>query len=67
MSNFSINVTFTDKQQKIYKEWQEHIKAIYGEYGSYSHTFHSDGIGMHISVYSHKTKTTLELTDFDDF
>jgi len=67
MGNYTISITFNDKQQKVYREWQEHIKAIHGLYGNYSYTVWSDGIGQFIEVYSHLTKTTLDLTDIDNF
>jgi len=67
MGNYSLTVTFNDKQQKVYREWQEHIKAIHGKYGMFSYTISSDGIGQFIKVYSHLTKTEIDLTDLDEF
>ena len=51
----------------MYDEWLSHIKAIYGEYGQFTWKITPTGVGSEISVYSHKTKTELELTDFDSW
>jgi hypothetical protein len=48
-------------------EWKTHIKGVFGEYGLYTFSFTSNGIGCEVSVYSHLTKTELDLTDIDSF
>lgn len=65
--NYSINFELNDKQQKEYEEWIGHIKAIYGEYGLFTWKCSPTGIGMGISVFSHLTKTELDLTDVDSW
>lgn len=55
----------TDSQMFKLKEWQEKIKDLFGEYGSYTYSFTPTGIGNGIEAYSHLTKTTLDLTDID--
>jgi hypothetical protein len=54
-----------DDQVKKLEEWQEHIKAIYGEYGQYEYKFTSNGIGQIVEVYSELANTTLDLTDVE--
>jgi hypothetical protein len=51
----------------MYDEWKGHIKAIYGEYGTFTWKITPTGIGSGIAVYSHKTKTELDLTDIDNW
>jgi hypothetical protein len=63
----TINVELNDKQQKMYDEWLSHIKAIYGEYGLFTWKITPNGIGSEIVVYSHLTKTQLDLTDIDSW
>jgi len=57
--------TLDEDQVKKLEEWQEHIRAIYGEYGHYEYRFSSSGIGQMVEVYSQLTKTTIDLTDVD--
>lgn len=58
-------MTFTidPVQVKKLKKWQDHIKAIYGEYGDYEYRFTSNGIGQIVSVYSELAEVGLDLTD----
>ena len=65
--NKVIHEELNDKQQAMYEEWISHIKAIYGEYGSFTWKITPTGIGSGIEVYSHLTKTTLDLTDVDSW
>jgi hypothetical protein len=51
----------------MYDEWLSHIKAIYGEYGTFTWKVTPTGIGSGLVVYSHKTKTELDLTDVDSW
>ena len=60
-----IHEELSEKQQKMYDEWLSHIKAIYGEYGLFTWKITPNGIGSGIVVYSHKTRTELDLTDID--
>lgn len=55
--------TIDSVQVKKLKKWQEHIKAIYGEYGEYEYRFTSSGIGQIVRVYSELAKVELDLTD----
>ena len=65
--NTVIHEELTDKQQKAYDEWLGHIKAIYGQYGTLTWKITPTGIGSGISVYSHLTKTELNLTDIESW
>lgn len=56
-----------DKQQKKYDSWITHIKAIYGEYGMFTWKITPNGIGNVVVVYSHLTKTEIDLTDIDSW
>lgn len=66
-ANTEICVRLNDKQQAMYDEWIGHIKAIYGEYGSFTWKISPAGMGNGISVYSHQTKTEIDLTDVDSW
>lgn len=52
-----------DDQMVKLREWQEKIKELFGEYGSYDYIFTPTGIGVGLTVRSHLTNTYLELTD----
>jgi hypothetical protein len=65
--NTVIHEELTDKQQKAYDEWLGHIRAIYGQYGTMTWKITPTGIGSGISVYSHLTKTELNLTDIESW
>jgi hypothetical protein len=65
--NYTITVELSDKQQNKFDEWKSHIKAIYGEYGIFTWKVTPTGIGSEIVVYSHNTKTELDLTDEDNW
>lgn len=65
--NYSLDFELNDKQQKEYEEWIGHIKAIYGQCGLLTWKCTPNGIGMGISVFSHLTKTELDLTDVDSW
>jgi hypothetical protein len=62
-----IHEELNEKQQIMYDEWLSHIKAIYGEYGLFTWKITPNGIGSGIVVYSHNTKTELNLTDIDSW
>ena len=62
----TITYKLDPEESKILKEWQEHIKAIYGMYGDYIYTFESGGgIGTIKRVWSKLANTELDLTDID--
>ena len=65
--NYVVHEKLNDKQQVMYDEWKGHIKAIYGEYVLFTWKVTTNGIGSGISVYSHLTKTELDLTDLDSW
>ncbi len=65
--NRKIEIELNDKQQAQFDEWKSHIKAIYGEYGLFTWKVTPTGIGSEISVYSHNTKTELDLSDIDSW
>lgn len=66
-NNYIIHEELNDKQQALYDEWISHIKAIYGEYGIFTWHITPTGIGNGIEVYSHLTKTKLDLTDVESW
>jgi hypothetical protein len=65
--NLSISFELSDKQQKVFDEWQQAILTIYGEYGHFKWTISPTGIGNGIEVWSSLAKTTLDLTDTSDW
>ena len=52
----------TARQEKELKEWQEKMKDLYGEYGTYTFKFTPTGIGNGVVVYSHLTKLELDIS-----
>ena len=67
MAKKIIHEELTEKQQSLYDEWLVHIKAIYSEYGLFTWKITPTGIGSEIKVYSHLTKTELDLTDVSNW
>lgn len=65
--NYVIHEELTDSQQAKYDEWKSHIKALYGEFGLFTWKVTPSGIESDIEVYSHLTKTILDLTDVDEW
>lgn len=63
MIRFEIN----EKQEKQLKEWQDAIKKVFGDYGSYEYIFIPNGIGYNVEVYSTLSKTKIDLTDIDSW
>jgi hypothetical protein len=62
----TITYTLDQEESKKLKEWQEHIKAIYGSYGDYVYSFESGGgIGTIKKVWSKHAQTELDLTNID--
>jgi hypothetical protein len=62
----TITYTLDQEESKKLKEWQEHIKAIYGSYGDYVYSFESGGgIGIIKKVWSKHAQTELDLTDIE--
>jgi len=57
----------TARQEKELKEWQEKIKDLYGEYGTYTFKFTPTGIGNGVVVYSHLTKLELDISHHEDW
>ncbi len=62
-----ITIELSDTEQQKFDEWKTHIKAIYGEYGLFTWKITPNGIGSEIVVYSHLTKTELDITDVDSW
>jgi hypothetical protein len=65
--NYSLSFELNDKQQKQYDVWKSHIKALHGEYGTFTWTITPTGIGLGISVFSELAKVELDLTDVDSW
>jgi hypothetical protein len=63
MTTFSLD----EKQEIQLKEWQEAIKKIYGEYGTYQFRFTPMGMGTSIEVYSELAKKALDLSNVEDW
>ena len=57
----------TARQEKELNEWQEKIKDLYGEYGTYTFKFTPTGIGNGVVVYSHLTKLELDISHQEDW
>ncbi len=57
----------SETQMKKLKKWQEAIKIIYGEYGTFTYEFTPTGIGDGVDVYSHLSKTKLDLTEVENW
>lgn len=57
----------TARQEKELKEWQEKIKELYGEYGTYTFKFTPTGIGNGVVVYSHLTKLELDISHEEEW
>lgn len=57
----------TARQEKELKQWQEKIKDLYGEYGTYTFKFTPTGIGNGVVVYSHLTKLELDISHQEDW
>jgi hypothetical protein len=57
----------TARQEKELKEWQEKIKDLYGEYGTYTFKFTPTGIGNGVVVYSHLTKLELDISHQEEW
>jgi hypothetical protein len=57
----------SETQMSKLKEWQEAIKTIYGEYGSYTYCFRPTGIGEVVTVSSDLVgdKHVLDLTEIE--
>jgi hypothetical protein len=65
--NTEICVRLNDEQQKDFDRWKDHIKALYGEYGTFTWKITPTGIGDEITVYSHRAQVELVLTDIDSW
>lgn len=65
--NTEICVRLNDEQQKDFDRWKDHIKALYGEYGTFTWKITPTGIGNEITVYSHRAQVELVLTDIDSW
>jgi len=62
-----IHEELNEKQQEMYDEWLSHIKAIYGEYGTFTWKITPTGIGSGLVVYSHLAKAEIDLTDVESW
>ena len=54
-----------EEQEKKVKEWQDKIKELYGLYGQYDYIFTHFGVGTGVKVFSHMTKTELDLSEVE--
>lgn len=54
----------TETQLSKFNEWQEAVRTIYGEYGSYTFSFRPTGLGDVVTVESDLAKgAILDLTE----
>jgi len=67
MANTQITIELNDKQQKKFDKWLSHIKAIYSEVGLLTWKCTPNGIGSELRVFSHLTRTEIDLTDVDSW
>jgi hypothetical protein len=67
MERTTIHEELNEKQEKKFRTWLSHIKALYGEYGTITWSITPTGIGSSIKVYSHSAKVELDLTDVDSW
>jgi hypothetical protein len=67
MANKQITIELNDKQQKKFDKWLSHIKAIYCEVGLLTWKCTPNGIGSELRVFSHLTRTEIDLTDVDSW
>ena len=59
--------TLTEKKQQAFDEWKAKIKDLFGDYGLFEYRFTPNGIATELEIYSHNTKTVLDLTDVSDW
>ncbi len=58
----------TETQMSKLKEWQDAIKIVYGEYGSFTFSFRPTGIGEGVTVESDLAKgAILDLTEVENW
>ena len=48
-------------------EWKKAIKIVYGEYGLFTYSFSPTGIGTSVEVFSDIAKTSIDLTEIDNW
>ena len=63
----AMTFSLDEDEEKKLKEWQEKIKDLYGEYGSYTFSFTPTGIGNVIKVKSHLTGLELDITNLENW
>lgn len=54
-------------QEEKLNKWKEHIKALYGQYGTFTYSFTPNGIGCGVEVYSQLAKVKIDLTEVEHF
>lgn len=57
----------TEKQELQIKKWQEHIKEVFGEYGTYEYRFTPTGIGNGLYVYSRIAEVGKDFSNVEDW
>lgn len=62
-----LSFTIQGKELDKLRKWKDHIKGVYGEYGSFTYRFCPTGIGDSVYVYSEKANIEIELTDYDSW
>ena len=57
----------SDTQEEKLKAWKDAIFIVFNAYGSFEFRFTSSGIGDKVEVYSTIAKTTLDLTEVENW
>lgn len=57
----------SSSQEEKLQEWKEHIKALHGQYGTFTYSFTPNGIGCGVEVYSQLAKVKIDLTEVEHF
>jgi hypothetical protein len=57
----------SEEQITKLEEWKRAIKVVYGEYGLFTYSFTPNGIGVEVEVYSDLAKTSLDITEIENW
>lgn len=57
----------SEEQITKLEEWKRAIKVVYGEYGLFTYSFTPNGIGVEVEVYSDFAKTSLDITEIENW
>ena len=57
----------SEEQITKLEEWKRAIKVVYGEYGLFTYSFKPNGIGVEVEVYIDLAKTSLDITEIENW